>query len=396
MLDLQQIAPQVAQFVQVQRQDTPAREAALATAWQRLQQAEAHWVPTLAAIENSKTSWLLAEWREPPNCIYSAPPAPELYTAIATDGSQIVADRHDIALCYVLNIGRVVLRYGTKERTKMTSSPQLYLPEEDVLESPHAEEERISGRRLATQRLMAEIEALAEEIEALPTLPPPIIAFVDGTILLWVLETEMEEFRREILDRFEACLEAGRRRRVPMVGYISAPQSRDVVNSLRVFACDKPRADCDLFCPRRGKPDFEKPVCAGTERITDADLFARHLKVGERSAVFGSRSKILREIAPPHRTTFCYLHTGAEIARLEMPQWVAEDSELLSQVHSLAWDQAQKGAGYPVALTEAHEQAVVRGAERDLFFDLLQRRMVGEHLPTQTTRKALSKRWRRL
>ena len=51
----------------------------------------------------------------------------------AADGSQIVSDRHDIALCYLLNIGLIALRYGTGERATLTSRPYLALPEDDLL-----------------------------------------------------------------------------------------------------------------------------------------------------------------------------------------------------------------------------------------------------------------------
>ena len=35
------------------------------------------------------------------------------HTVMAVDGSQIDIDTHEIVLCYVINIGRVVLHYGT-------------------------------------------------------------------------------------------------------------------------------------------------------------------------------------------------------------------------------------------------------------------------------------------
>jgi hypothetical protein len=38
--------------------------------------------------------------------------------------------------------------------------------------------------------------------------------------------------------------------------------------------------------------------------------------------------------------------------------------------------QVQKGQGYPVAIAEAHNHAVVRGADRTSFFSLLEREML--------------------
>jgi hypothetical protein len=68
-----------------------------------------------------------------------------------------------------------------------------------------------------------------------------------------------------------------------------------------------------------------------------------------------------------------------------MPQWVANDPELSAFAHTVAYDQALKGGGYPIALAEAHQQAVVRGADRELFYE-----MVGTVLQRRGTRVALS------
>lgn len=73
---------------------------------------------------------------------------------------------------------------------------------------------------------------------------------------------------------------------------------------------------------------------------------------------------------------FCYVHVGAEIARLEFPAWVGEDATLLGSALSLVLGQVHKGYGYPVALAEAHNQAVVRGGDRARFFAMLERQMV--------------------
>jgi hypothetical protein len=67
---------------------------------------------------------------------------------------------------------------------------------------------------------------------------------------------------------------------------------------------------------------------------------------------------------------------GTEIARIEVPMWVAEDSKMLDQALGLMLAQVQKGYGYPVAIAEAHNQAVVRGGDRNHFFALLEREMI--------------------
>jgi hypothetical protein len=260
------------------------------------------------------------------------------------------------------------------------------------------EQVAIAPKRLTIRRLLAELAGLTELIADHAPRAVPMLALCDGSLILWTLETEAESFRAEALAQFQAQLEDAQQNRVPIVGYISLPRSRDVVNSLRVFRCPHARVNCDQFCPHRDKPKpaYVAPDCVGTERITDADLFRSLLKPGERSAVFGSSSPILYRYADAHRICFFYLHTGVEVARVEIPAWVAEDLDLLAQTHALCMDQAQKGGGYPVALAEAHEQAIVRGPEREAFFTLMERAFVTTHQPVTTTQKALAKRARRV
>ncbi len=73
---------------------------------------------------------------------------------------------------------------------------------------------------------------------------------------------------------------------------------------------------------------------------------------------------------------FCYVHVGSEVVRIEFPAWVAESNTLLNQSLSLILTQVHKGYGYPVALAEAHNQAVVRGGDRARFFALLEQEMI--------------------
>jgi len=73
---------------------------------------------------------------------------------------------------------------------------------------------------------------------------------------------------------------------------------------------------------------------------------------------------------------------------------VARDESRLNLAHSLVSDQCRRGQGYPVALSEAHEQAVVTTADRENFWQLVESSLLDEHLPTPTSAKSRSKRTR--
>ena len=115
------------------------------------------------------------------------------------------------------------------------------------------------------------------------------------------------------------------------------------------------------------------------------------LSEGERSAVFSSRSSIIERYGV-HQVCFFYIKLDEEVARVEVPLWVADNKELLDLVHAVIVDQCHKGFGYPVSLSEAHEQAVVTGADREQFWDLVDRVMQEGSLTVQHSLKQRSKK----
>jgi len=75
-----------------------------------------------------------------------------------------------------------------------------------------------------------------------------------------------------------------------------------------------------------------------------------------------------------------------------VPKWVADDENLLALGHSLILDQCKRGQGYPVAISEAHEQAVITGSDRQLFKQMVAETLEREGLPAYTSEKERSKR----
>ena len=77
---------------------------------------------------------------------------------------------------------------------------------------------------------------------------------------------------------------------------------------------------------------------------------------------------------------------------MEVPGWVALDEGLLGLSHSLILDQCRRGQGYPVAISEAHEQAVVHTSDRRRFKDLVEDALQRQGLNTYASEKERSKR----
>ena len=347
-------------------------------------------------ITSGKTTWLVAGLADGLDPHYQAPPLPAEFTVIATDGSHIDVDRHKSTRCYLINIGSVILHYGANPEAILDSVPGLYAGDEDLVIAPtggKGREQPIEGALLGAKRSVAECQRLAELAAGLPP-DSSALALLDGSLILWGLEAYPEFVTELLLDKgFLVYLDKIRKlskdKKLALASYISFPRSTDVVNALRVAICPHDPADCDRYCPPNAKRD-----CDTVAGVQDRELFGNLLTHGERSALFLSQSSVVRKHYGEHRVYFFYLKVDDEIARVEIPEWVAKDEGLLNLTHTLVLDQCRRGQGYPVALSEAHEQAVVREADKENFWQLVESYLVEEHLPTPTSAKSFSKRTR--
>ena len=365
MLDLVEVNQQITKMATEDHLVADDMAERLALAVERLHLESARWQAFVDKLSMSKTSWLIAAIHEPLNHTYGLPPRPETVTVVAADGSQIMPSHHEVVPAFLLNIATVVLNYGNGGGAAFTSTPSLFYRDEDLYLDYGGERVQVTGDLLGMRRTLMEFGSLVNQAVAARS-GAAVCALSDGSLILWQLEGRPPDYQESMVTDYLACLDQGRRQGIPIIGYISRPRSRDVVNALRVGLCPEDAPNYDR-CPYERD---ERPPCAQIEGLTDRRLFAKLLKVGERSQVFGSASRILNKYGA-HRIGFFYLHVGSEIVRIELPQWVGTDAALLDLVHAVAYDQAQKGMGYPVALAEAHQQAVVRGAERDLFYDMV-------------------------
>ena len=397
-LDLTKVAAQVGSMVARLKAGGEEREKRLQHALDVLHNKSIDLDHLRKKIDSSKTTWLVAGLVDGLDQCYKPLPLPPEFTVIATDGSHIDVDRHRSTRCYLINIGTVVLKYGAQPDALLDSFPSLYFGDEDLVIAPEGakgREQPIEGVLLGIKRSVDECHRLAELAAELP--PDSLaVALLDGSLILWGLAGQVyPEFVIEALlgKGFLSSLEEIRKlntdRRLALASYISFPRSTDVVNALRVAICPHDPADCDRYCPPGNKRD-----CDTVAGVQDRELLANILAPGERSALFISQSSIVQKHYGVHQVFFFYLRLDDEIARVEIPRWVATDENLLNLTHALVLDQCRRGQGYPVALSEAHEQAVVTAADRENFWQLVESSLVDENLPTPSSAKSQSKRTR--
>ncbi|GET42371.1 DNA double-strand break repair nuclease NurA [Microseira wollei] len=395
MLDLTKVARQMQGISQHLNAETAASRKRLELATQLLWRSQA---------QQSELVQRQQQWRdrliftaavpvEPLDTRVEIPIPPKSHTVIATDGSQMTPSHHEIAYCYLINIGRVVLHYGQGRHPFMDSLPEVFYKADDLNIS------RQWGIRieewLGYWRTASETVALAELCTSwaksqedggensqlpitncqLPITNPksivPTLAMVDGSLIYWFLEQLPSEARARILTPIFAAWEQIRTAGIPLIGYLSASRSSEAMNFLRLPVCPHPVPNCQTFCH-----NLDKLPCQVLDPLRDTRFWLSQLQPGQRSPLWRSGAKILDLYGKGQSIYFCYVHVGAEIARIDMPGWVAEDAVMLDRALSLMLAQVQKGYGYPVTLAEAHNQAVVTGSDRARFFAMLEQQMI--------------------
>jgi hypothetical protein len=340
---------------------------------------------------DAESSFMVPSWRGNLNDITAVPvKQPYPYTIIATDGSQIYPDRHIAgAGCFLLNTGGVVLSYGSQPNessAQFFSEPRVCLPTDvaQINEKSGFSSEIVDLLR-EDDELRIAVQKTREELQHDATRKP--VVFIDGTIIFWPLEGKSPAIKEYFLGRYLKSLEALYKLCVPYAGFISMPKSRELVSLLKLGLCRYTVANC-IPCHSA----YTEFPCKAVDMLIDTHVVRSFVGERQRTTLFASSSKIIDEYPPHLKPLFCYLDVGREIVRLEIPTWVANDEKLLQHVCQVALDQSLKGDGYPVCLAEAHEQAVVKGPDREFFYHLIHKIGLSQNRQLHASRKSMKKR----
>jgi hypothetical protein len=397
VLDLAAAAAQVAALSRQLRHreaELPARTARALADLSRLA------ASPLPELPHAVRRWAALPDGSPADAGYPPASLPKRLTVTAVDGSQIEPDFHDFSGCCLINVGWTVFHYGgPRAAVEMASRPTTCLAgvqldgttveDEAPAAGPHA-------RSIEVRRMLAEVEQLADLV-ASPPGDRPLVALVDGPLIAyWVLNLLEGDLRQAALSAYARLFTAARTRRAALAGYISRSRSAEVTHLVRAALCASFPAPglCEACRARFPHPGSSPPPCyAAIDGVADRHLFMELLPAGERSAVFRPAGAGLVELAAAgHELRFFYLRAGDDLARVEVPAWVAADDDLLTLLHAALLEQATLGGGYPLALCEAHEQAVVRGPDRDVFSELVRRSCSREGLHGDLSPKLRAKR----
>ncbi|MGF1488052.1 MAG: DNA double-strand break repair nuclease NurA [Prochloraceae cyanobacterium] len=381
MLDLNKLAKKIPGIGQHLNQEAIASRLRLEKAQKLLEEAKEKQDKLTEDLEEWRDRLIFAAAKpiEPLDTAIDLDVAPESHSVFATDGSQISPSHHEIAYCYLINIGRIMLHYGQSLHPLLDSIPEVYYKAEDLYASRQwgIKTEEWMGYR----RTVAEIEILAE-MACRWVKPPgahyniPNLAMVDGSLIYWFLDNLPPEAKDCILPPIMNAQQQLEALKIPFMGYLSVSRSIESIDFLRLAACPHKYPNCTVNCGHLRDSFQEKPPCQIIDPLRDTTIWGTILKPGQRSALWESNLNILKLYDESQRVYFCYVNVGTEIARIEVPAWVAKDKELFDRSCAIMLSQVYKGYGYPVTLAEAHNQAVVRGGDRARFFALLEQQMI--------------------
>jgi len=308
-------------------------------------------------IRQITTPWLVPDWHEQLSQAIPVSYNCEPYVVLAVDGSQVYPDRHQGTSCFLINIGFVTLAYQAPsfKAVQFESRPYVFGVEQDTYEVGMQSPEVVNCKRQELE-LKTGLEQSAIIKAALPDDTPFLFLF-DGSLIFWHLEAQEAHLKELFLNTYISLLDQLYQLQVLCAGYISLPKSKELVNLIRIELC-------------KFKIDGCKELHA-VDHVVDAHVAAFYLTCYSRSIVFKSNATI-GACYPNHlKPYFFYVDVGQEIVRIEIPAWIARDEKKVSSVAAMVVNQAVKGMGYPVALAESHEQAVIKGPDREFFYQLL-------------------------
>ncbi len=327
-------------------------------------------------VRQISTPWLVPDWYDSLGRVVDVNSKIGPYSVLAVDGSQVYPDRHQGTPCYLINIGSVLLNYGQSMQNPVffDSRPTVFAgssPEDDL----GIGQDLVNCRRQEFELqvgLEKSLEITAKNSDI------PFAFLFDGSLVFWHLESKEQNLKDLFLNKYLNLLDALYQSSILCGGYISLPKSKELVNLVRLELCGFQIEGCNQL--------------EAVNHLVDSSIAHFFLTSGTRSIVFKSNAKIgasYPEHLVPH---FFYLDVGSEMVRIEVPAWIALDEKKLDQLASIILDQCIKGRGYPVALAEAHEQAVVKGPDRDFFYHLITKIGIESAQKLHYSQKSLKKR----
>ncbi len=267
----------------------------------------------------------------------------------AVDGSQIYSDKNYEIPLAVLQTSRIFNRHTDDGDHKQEIEATIITPDEFEDASVYSfGSEYVDARRFAME--CESIVRLMKEHERLYVL-------LDGALILSHVNVLNTNIRKIYINAIMKLLEASEKTRNPVVGFIDTTMPRDITLMMHF-----------LFGLKKSK-------------LSDTHLFS-NLAWGERTAAFicdrddrrGEEAKSVLDNYGRFRNeiAFFYMRTGNGLpARVEFPSWVHKEG-IVDKIADIIRAECIIRGNYPDILMRAHDAAVIRTNEHDLFYGMLE------------------------
>jgi hypothetical protein len=267
-------------------------------------------------------------------------------TLIAADGSQIVPDRHAAVLFGLINVGAIVISYGSEDAPRVVTDSDLSFDDEVASWS----EGLVALKRDLAER--RKLLAISKEY------PAPLVTLTDGPLQLWESResNEVLGYEKALQDYLDVLSQLQERQAIT-AGYVDKPSSNLLVRLLEV--AEAPESEI--------KNLHELHPLLG---VTDLWLLNGLLQTGERSAVFSLQARSNNVYKGALALHFFYVNVGRPgrpwSVRVEIPAWVSRNEAEVNLLHAALLEQCSvMGADpFPYILHRAHEAAVVTLQEK--------------------------------
>ena len=333
---------------------------------------------------------------EPVNVALPFAPIPKQYALIASDGSQIMPNRHNAVQYYFVQAATACIVYGVPDKSVALLKAEV----DGKLKPNHLEfdinklyedGELISAGVVSNRRDALEIELLAERCKAFAEAGVQPIALADGSLVPFSLLNPAfmrdKNKARQVVDRLVEAFTVMRKAKAIIAGYVDRPDSNGVVKAARLAG--KPPSLISKASLRQLED--------GAWPMFDRELYRDWLPAQQRGALFDPGWMVNGKewlARGNHGMRACYVNfgtgTGARsmIGRIEMPAWCAQHVGLVA---AILQRQADLGNGYPFILKAAHEEAVVTREDQQSLETLIQMELRERGIATDVSLKQAAK-----
>ena len=350
------------------------------------------WNAVCAAAANlSGVKWVgaLVNTGEAINVFHNFGDEPDDYALIATDGSQIMPDRHKAVQYAAIQVASTVIIYGLAAQPELLADaikesqhkPFTLMGEDRLIDA--ATGELVLPGQISTERDLQEIELLATQCERFQAVGLQPVAVADGSLAPFSLLNELfvrnsAKEAGEQLSRIARALDRMRRCNAIVAGYIDRPNSNALARSCALVDVP-PEAAQDEALLRQHIRTAERNMLS----IADRHVLSNLLPGTQRTALFEPTWLIngpsyLGRFG--HTMRCCYMNTAKQgarpqIARLEMPAWCAGEQSI-GIMTDVMGRHARMGGEYPLCLKAAHEEAVLTLRDEYEIDQMLERSLI--------------------